>query len=247
MPPNPPPEGTAYFTRRPSRKARSLTPLAGLLGVILITNALLGVFGLHYAHKGTVANFHELSALMVDLDMARQARGYFKVQVQEWKNVLLRHDEPGGLDRYWDAFRSQEDETRRTLGELIRRIGARGDDPTPIQTILSKHTELGKAYRAALLLGETEKRPGPDGDSEVFNFHAADRSVRGQDRALDGALDNLALKVHAHAEARQREMIAEGQERYETLRTTATWGLAGCILLVGLFLALAIRGERGRR
>jgi hypothetical protein len=242
MPPSPT-DGSALFTRRPSRKARSLTPLAGLLGVVLITNALIGLFGLYYAHQGTVANFAEMDSLMVDLDAARRARGDFKVQVQEWKNVLLRHDEPGGLERYWDGFRARESETRQTLEAMAARIQTRGGDPAPIQMILDRHAALGEAYRAALATGEAARANSGGG----FDPHAADARVRGMDRTLDGDLDNLALKVFANAKDRQQDMIAASQSRYETLRATATWGLGGCILLVGMFLALAVRGDRTGR
>ncbi|WP_413203542.1 hypothetical protein [Rhodospirillum sp. A1_3_36] len=242
MPPSPT-DGPSLFTRRPSRKARSLTPLAGLLGVVLITNALIGLFGLYYAHQGTVANFAEMNSLMVDLDAARRARGDFKVQVQEWKNILLRHNEPGGLERYWDGFRARESETRRTLEAMAERIQARGGDPAAIRTILEHHAALGKAYRAALAEGEKARATSGGG----FDAQVADARVRGMDRTLDGELDNLALKVFANAKDRQQDMIVAGQARYETLRATATWGLGGCILLVGLFLALAVRGDRTKR
>ncbi|MCF8500972.1 MAG: hypothetical protein K9H11_10945, partial [Rhodospirillum sp.] len=112
-----------------------------------------------------------------------------------------------------------------------------------IRALLDEHAALGEAYRAALAQGKA----GNAKAGLAFDTHAADARVRGMDRNLDGNLDNLALKTFAHAQRRQKEMIEEGQERYETLRATAGWGLAGCILLVGLFLALAVRGDRAGR
>lgn len=102
--------------RRPN--ARTLVPLAGLLGVVIVTTALIGLFGLHYAHKGYKADMHRVEAMMIRLDEARGAQVHFKKQVQEWKNLLLRGGDPAEYRRYFDAFVAEEAEVVRHLGNL---------------------------------------------------------------------------------------------------------------------------------
>jgi hypothetical protein len=188
-------ERSPLFTRRPSRKARALTPLAGLLGVVLVANALIGLFSLHYAQKGTVAHFAELGDLMADLDGARRARGDFKVQVQEWKNILLRHDDPDALARHRAAFAERERSTRETLAHLSN---AQDRDPVlkdRITALLTEHQILGEQYQAALAQAEA----APEG----FSPKVADGLARGLDRPLDDALDALAQDLFSRAANRR--------------------------------------------
>jgi hypothetical protein len=215
-----------------------LTPLAGLLGVVLVANALIGLFSLHYAQKGTVAHFAELGDLMADLDGARRARGDFKVQVQEWKNILLRHDDPDALARHRAAFAERERSTRETLAHLSNAQGRDRVLKDRITALLTEHQILGDHYQAALARAEA----APEG----FSPKVADGLARGLDRPLDDALDALAQDLFSRAADRRAEMLAEGEARYDTLRSAAGWGLAACVALVGLFLVLAVRGDRKR-
>src|SRR5258706_878121 len=41
----------------------------------------------------------------------------FKAQVHEWKDVLLRGQDPAALDRHWARFLAQEKETMATVRE----------------------------------------------------------------------------------------------------------------------------------
>ncbi|PHX41326.1 chemotaxis protein, partial [Pseudomonas sp. NZIPFR-PS5] len=44
-----------------------------------------------------------------------QANLQFKVQVQEWKNVLLRGKQPADRDKFWAQFEDQERQVQDTL------------------------------------------------------------------------------------------------------------------------------------
>jgi methyl-accepting chemotaxis protein len=47
-----------------------------------------------------------------------EANLQFKVQVQEWKNVLLRGKQPADLDKYWSQFEDRQRDVQDILGEL---------------------------------------------------------------------------------------------------------------------------------
>ena len=75
-----------------------------------------------------------------------EANLQFKIQVQEWKNVLLRGKQPADLDKYWQQFQSQERQVQDILGQLVRENA----DDTALHTRLTQlkdsHRQLGEAY-----------------------------------------------------------------------------------------------------
>lgn len=208
--------------RRPN--ARTLVPLAGLLGVVIVTTALIGLFGLHYAHKGYKADMHRVEAMMIRLDEARGAQVHFKKQVQEWKNLLLRGGDPAEYRRYFDAFVAEE-------AEVVRHLGNLDGDGAAAGRLRADHGSLGSRYREALAA------VGSD-------LPAADRRLRGIDRQLDDDLGKFADTIRDEVFLVRRDLEMRSDERYDSLRQVATWGLALCVLLVGVFLRLAIRRER---
>ena len=222
------------FSSRIGRRRRSLVPLAGLLGVVLVSTTLLGTFGLHFSHKGFEAIMIETKVLIGQLDTVRLAQVHFKKQVQEWKNVLLRGHERDQFKRYFDLFNQEATAVRALLGEL-----AAADQNTAlagrIKELLQEHVRLDKTYHAAL----ADHEPGLGFDPRVV-----DALVRGIDRDLDKKLDTLADVIEERVMSMHKDAERRLQERYRMLQRVATIGLALSVLLVGIFLFLAMRSER---
>ena len=57
-------------------------------------------------------------ALSQSIDTARSAQVEFKIQVQEWKNILVRGNDPAQLDKYSKAFVKGGETTRAELQKL---------------------------------------------------------------------------------------------------------------------------------
>jgi methyl-accepting chemotaxis protein/methyl-accepting chemotaxis protein-1 (serine sensor receptor) len=214
------------FSSRARRDGRSLVPLAALVGVALVATAVLGLFGQHYGHKGYVEEARQVDALITALDDARQAQVHFKVQVQEWKNILLRGHDPAAFARYRARFEAEE----AAVAALLRGLAA---DPPPSQ-LLTEHRAMGEAYRAALA------------DVTPFDATAVDARVRGMDRAFNESLDALADSLRAGMTTVRAASAAANRARFEALRTASLWGLAVCVGLVGLFLMAVMRADRQR-
>ncbi|MBF0305362.1 MAG: hypothetical protein HQL41_06920 [Alphaproteobacteria bacterium] len=222
---------TAPFTfaagRRRSR--RSLVPLAGLLGVVLVTTALIGLFELHLAHQGYSQDLRKVEGLIHRLDLARRANIHFKRQVQEWKNVLLRGHDGAARTLYLDSFLNEE----RAVVEALAGLAALDDDED-LTRLREQYGHLGARYREALALY----------DDRPESLEAVEKVAAGIDRPVDAAMDHLGEHVLAEVLA-VREALARGAaERYARLRDVGLAGLVLCLVLVCAFLLAAMRHER---
>lgn len=73
-----------------------------------------------------------------------EANLQFKIQVQEWKNVLLRGRQPADMDKYWQQFQAREQQVQELLGQLIDSSDARLK--AQLQQLRDSHRQLGQAY-----------------------------------------------------------------------------------------------------
>ncbi len=113
----------------------------------------------------------------------------FKVQVQEWKNVLIRGQSPEDLSRYWSLFTDAEASVR----EQASNIQSVNDNPQLALTLdhfIHEHEALGEQYRNAKTLYLNRQ----------FDGLAADKLVRGLDRAPSNLLTRLANLVSQGAQ-----------------------------------------------
>lgn len=147
-----------------------------------------------------------------------EANLQFKIQVQEWKNVLLRGRQPAELEKYWQQFQAREQQVQRLLGQLIDSSDQKLKEP--LQKLRDSHRQLGVAYaqgRQAFLAA---------GGDPV----AGDLAVKGVDRAASEQMSALVEQLRADARERAASINASA-ERTVWLGMLVMLGSA---LLVGL-------------
>ena len=96
----------------------------------------------------------------------------FKVQVQEWKNTLLRGSDPSSLEKYWGGFEKHERKVQENIQSLLNKV----DDPKArqlLQDFHSAHQKMGEGYRKGLQAYKDNN----------FDSKAGDQAVKGMDRA----------------------------------------------------------------
>jgi len=146
----------------------------------------------------------------------------FKIQVQEWKNLLLRGSDPDTAERYWQAFLAQEKEVDQRLQRLAVSVD---EDIRPRLTALrAQHARLGERYRAGRAAYLANGRDPRRGDAEV----------RGIDRETAEGFANLVAELHGRTAARVATIRAEAQ------RDILLGGLA-LLLCGGGLLFLGVR------
>ena len=148
-----------------------LSVVAGLFGFYKLNqsnNAYASVIQVEYANEQAVAT------MLID----------FKIQVQEWKNTLLRGQDTKQLQKYWTAFQKQEKEVMTTAKKLQAAL-PEGEARTLIEKFARAHAEMGEGYRRGF-----ESFKAANFDSAV-----GDASVKGMDRAPSDLLDQAREKI----------------------------------------------------
>lgn len=146
----------------------------------------------------------------------------FKIQVQEWKNFLLRGGDATTAERYWQAFLTREAEVDRRLQQLT---GSVDPDLQPrLQALRAQHQRLGERYRAGQAAYLAHDRDPRRGDAEV----------RGIDRETAEGFAALVDDLHGRTAAQIAAIRAEAQ------RDILLAGLA-LLLCGGGLLFLGIR------
>lgn len=110
----------------------------------------------------------------------------FKLQVQEWKNILLRGQDKESFEKYLKGFEANELAVKDGLGKIKILEKAVGLNQAGIESLIMKHEELGKKYRDAL------KSYDPDNPD---SFRVVDKMVKGMDRPVDEELNTLVSAV----------------------------------------------------
>ena len=123
----------------------------------------------------------------------------FKIQVQEWKNFLLRGGDAATAERYWQAFLTREAEVDQRLQQLATRV-----DPElqpRLQALRAQHGRLSERYRAGHAAYLAHDRNPRRGDAEV----------RGIDRETAEGFAALVDDLHGRTAAQIAAIRAEAQ------------------------------------
>jgi len=142
-----------------------------------------------------------LDGPLAELQLIDEANLEFKVQVQEWKNVLLRGKQLENRNRYWSQFEAQEAKVQKVLGDLLVLSADEPELAGQIERLRNEHRTLGGAYRKGL---DAFIAAGSDP-------LAGDAAVAGIDRATSAQLSELVKQLHAAARQRSEAIQADAE------------------------------------
>ena len=210
--------------------------ILSLLGGSLLAMLLIALACFNFLSNGVQSYRSLIDGPLLTSQLIDEANLQFKVQVQEWKNVLLRGKQPQDMEKYWGQF---QDRQRDVQGILTRLVTQTHDDPTlnrRIDTLRQEHQQLGVAYQKG-----RDAYVAAGGDPT-----AGDNAVKGVDRATSDQMSALVGDLRAQG-SQQSLVISAYAER------TVMVGLAIMLLsgaAIGLFslflinrnLILPIRG-----
>ncbi|MBU2886335.1 methyl-accepting chemotaxis protein [Gilvimarinus agarilyticus] len=139
---------------------------------------------------------------LVDVNIAQERQinsmnFQFKVQVQEWKNVLIRGSDSAQLDKYWGRFADYHHAIQTQGANLLRQLDA-GQSARLTREFLSAHEKAFGQYERGF-------------DAFVasgYNHQAGDQAVSGIDREPSRLLQEAADLIKADVEATAEQVQA---------------------------------------
>jgi len=165
-----------------SLRAQILSMLSGGLVVMLLI-AITSFFFLSDAVK----NYRSLiDGPLQASQRIDEANLQFKIQVQEWKNVLIRGKRPEEQAKYWRQFEERQRDVQRILGELADDAWLDGDLDVRVRELRESHRQLGAAYQKgydAFIVSGADPIAG-------------DAAVNGVDRSVSEGMSTLVVDLH---------------------------------------------------
>jgi len=121
----------------------------------------------------------------------------FKQQIQEWKNILLRGNDPAKYDKHFAGFEKDEEAVQVKLKKVVDLLPQLGLDAKAAADVMQKHAALGIQYREALKkFDKTDLKAGQQ----------VDHAVTGIDRPATEAIANI-VTMALDADTKVTEMM----------------------------------------
>ncbi|EPN1637794.1 methyl-accepting chemotaxis protein [Cronobacter sakazakii] len=187
----------------------------GLLAALLLVAVLfIGIRGLTINADGLEQNNNIMATEKViaeSIDTARNAQVQFKIQVQEWKNTLLRGTQgQAAFDKYKAAFVDQSDKTQALLNRLATLLPQLGMSVDEVHQTIALHEGLEKSYLAAIAQYNI---------ADPTSAQHVDKLVSGIDREPTRMIDDVVAKTLKQADALTRQTEARNLAQYQQTRT----------------------------
>ena len=206
------------------RKSLRLQILA-LLGGSLLAMLLIALVCFQFLSASVRGYGQLVEGPLQASQLIDEANLQFKVQVQEWKNVLLRGKQPAELDKYWQQFAAREQQVQALLAQLVRDNADDAALKLRLQALKDSHAQLGAAYargREAFVAAGADPAAG-------------DQAVKGVDRATSEQMSELVSQLRADAQV-QAAAISASAQRTVWLGLLVMLGSALLIALLSLWL-----------
>lgn len=199
--------------------------LMGKVVVVVSAGLIVLIIAVTYALLSAQREIGRYSRL-VNEQVAQESeilhvQAHFKVQVQEWKDTIIRGSDPGALTKYWDAFQKEEGWVQEH-GQALQQSLHNPKAADFLQQFLAAHKKMGEAYR----------RGFSEYTAAEFVTLVGDKAVKGIDREPTQLLSNAANAIE---ESVHQESAVLDSDAIQSLRVSI---VLVCIALLVTIMAL---------
>jgi len=166
------------------------------------------------------------------IDTARSAQVEFKIQVQEWKNTLLRGNDPASFDKYSKAFVKSGETVRGELAKAKGILARLEMNTAPVDEAIKTNAELVDRYMTALKQYDS---------ANVESAHTVDALVKGMDREPTKKIDDIVAAINKEAGRAAAAMDEDNAAAYKRAIVTMLVTLAVALVLGAVAVVSLIR------
>jgi methyl-accepting chemotaxis protein len=207
----------------------------GLLFFAILILAGYSLFSVYFANVQWEKAMGKAVNESLLLDQARMAQVHFKIQVQDWKNLLLRGENPEERAKYLQGISESSENVQKTLRQVLDSPSLPSEFKQEIGSILVDHQAILPSYRKAF-----ENYRG------IETLRTVDQSVFGIDQALNQRIDRFALRMMESRFSMMERLKQEARDRYLNVRLTITLMTLGILLMIGFLLWKNINSTRSQ-
>ncbi len=156
---------------------------------LIFGSVVLGLTGWSTLNKTNalmMLTLEQASDVEKAVDTARKAQVDFKIQIQEWKNILLRGSDAKAFDKYKEAFVKRGKETQDGFTELEKVFNKLQLNTPLVSDAKSSLDQLEKKYLEALKQYDSSK---------FDSAQIVDALVKGMDREPTEKIDQIVAFV----------------------------------------------------
>lgn len=209
-----------------------ITALGVLVAISFVFLAVESVSELGEFHELTKENLETLEKNSELFKHVSHAHVIFKVQVQEWKNVLIRGNEKKQYDKYFERFKLRSDDVQSHLASAQEVAEELGLDVSDIALVKTEHAGLRKAYLSALEAFDS---------GDELTGKKVDKSVRGVDRPASKAMTAIAESTEAAFDNLLTQTNELLDSDYESIKKDLTIYMLVSAVIVLLVMAWIFR------
>ncbi|MBC7704568.1 MAG: HAMP domain-containing protein, partial [Rhodoferax sp.] len=168
--------------------------LAALIALLLLAMVTVGAFAgyaLLGAQSRSSENLQQARQLLRAVDVARESEVSYKIQIQEFKNVLLRGHDQKDYDNYLASFTKRGELVRSQLTNVKERMTKLGIPTSTVDEAIAMQSEISRTYLDGLKQFDVAR---PETTQVV------DKIVRGKDRPLEMKIQAVVDALQKHSE-----------------------------------------------
>lgn len=170
------------------------------------------------------------------VDNARQVQVKFKVQVQEWKNTLLRGNDIDAFNKYYGQFTKENENVNNQIQKVKEEMSKQGMDTSIADSLLDEHAALYTKYSEAIKSYDQKN---------IGSYQIVDKLVTGIDRKTTETMDDLVKSIDNKVKIGTENMIKEANADREDFNKNLIYINVFGILLVVAFAAVIRVTYRG--
>lgn len=208
-----------------------------VIGVIAVlatlTAGLFGVYQMSHLNSTLTATLKEVGEGFHTLLEVQQANVNFKIQVQEWKNILIRGNDPTAYEKHLNGFKEKSDEVQKNLNTALDELKkAQNPIAADVSQLIQDHAALGEAYQSALSqFDNTDLETGKKVDIEV----------KGKDRAPSEGMNKIVVALEKEELTHLQSQIEVAYSNYRTARNLLIVWMLLSLTITALIIFIAIK------